>query len=121
MEEFIPKHRLLLVSIRETIKSLEPYDATRYAWPVNLKRAEKVDLVLGCSEGIVRGVYIPERWLSAAPGEESEKNFPGFKCTHKDQRWGFEGTKADKADRDRYLNKRIPRNLRITQRGFRYS
>jgi len=42
-EEFIPSHRVLLVSIRETIKSLSVYDATRYAWPVDLHRAENVN------------------------------------------------------------------------------
>jgi uncharacterized protein len=120
-EEFVPRDGLLLVSIRESVKTRSIYDATRYAWPVSRRRIEeKVDLVLGCAEGIVQGVFVPSHWLNAAPGEASEKNFPGFKWTHKGQRWGFEGKEAHESIQKRYLGKRVPEGLKIGQIGFRY-
>jgi len=118
-EEFVPRDRLLLVSISKTIKTLSVYDATRYAWPVDRRRAEEVDYVLGCDRGIVKGVFVADRWLDASP-EATERNFPGFKATHKGRRWGFEGKEADETAQRKYLEKRVPNRLAIGQTGFRY-
>jgi hypothetical protein len=119
-EEFIPGDPLLLVSIREAIKTLPVFDATRYAWPVNPERA-KNRIVLGCNKGVVEGVFMPSEWLDASPGQASERNFPGFKWTHKDQRWGFnDGEDVPEWIRKRYFGKRVPSTLRIGQKGFRY-
>jgi hypothetical protein len=120
-EPFVPKDRLLLVSIRDTIKRLSVYDATRYAWPVNRERAENADLVLGCVEGVVKGVFVASKWLDASPGEATGRNFPGLAATHKGRRWGFGGGPAYEASQRSYLGKRVPNNLAIGQIGFRYS
>jgi hypothetical protein len=118
-EEFVPGDRLLLVSIRQSIRFRSVYDATRYAWPVNRERAEN-RVVLGCNEGIVEGVYMPTRWLDASPGQASQTNFPGFAWAHTGQRWGFKGSEADEAVKQRYLGKRVPKALKIGRKGFRY-
>jgi hypothetical protein len=119
-EAFVPKDRLLLVSINKSIKHLSVYDATRYAWHVDLTKVEKVDLVLGCEKQVVKGVFIVSRWLDASPGEPTKRNFPGFKATHKGQAWGFEGGEAGEADQRNYRGKRVPETLRIGQNGLRY-
>ena len=116
-EAFVPRDRLLLVSIAKTIgKTKSIYDAARFAWPVNVDRARNVDLVLACVEGIVKGVFVPRRWMEA-----TQKNFPGLVATHRGPRWGFEGMEADEAIQANYLEKRVPDNIAIGQNGFRYS
>src|SRR5277367_4720272 len=120
---FVPRDgdRLLLFSIAEGVKERSIYDATRYAWGVNLERAEKATLILGCVRGVVEGVFVADEWLDASPGETGKKNFPGFKYTHKGLRWGFTGHKADKASEDHYLGKHVPEKLTIGRKAFRYS
>jgi hypothetical protein len=120
-ETFVPKDRLLLVSINKSIKHLPVYDATRYAWRVDRARVENVDLVLGCEKQIVKGVFVVSRWLDASPGDATKRNFPGLKATHEGQRWGFEGKEASEADQNNYLGKRVPETLRIGANGVRYS
>jgi hypothetical protein len=110
-EPLVPKDRLLLVSIADTIEHLSVYNATRYAWRVNRQRAENADLVLGCVEGVVKGVFVASKWLDASPGEATERNFPGLVATHTGQRWGFERGPADEASQRNYLGKRVPSSL----------
>jgi hypothetical protein len=121
IEAFVPKDRLLLVSINKSIKHLRVYDATRYAWHVDRAKVENVDLVLGCEKQVVKGVFAVSRWLDASPGDATETNFPGLKATHEGQRWGFEGREANEADQNHYLGKRVPDSLRIGANGVRYS
>jgi uncharacterized protein len=120
-ETFVPKDRLLLVSINKSIKHLPVYDATRYAWRVDRARVENVELVLGCEKQIVKAVFVVSRWLDASPGEASKRNFPGLKATHHGQRWGFEGREASETDQNNYLGKHVPGCLRIGANGVRYS
>lgn len=112
---FMPQHRVLLVSIARSIEGANPYDATRFAWPVSMKRAERVELVFGCVKGIVKGVYVPQHWMEA-----TKENFPSLVATHKGLRWGFEGVEAGEATKANYFGKRVPDNLTIGQKGFRY-
>jgi hypothetical protein len=121
---FVPgdEDRLLLFSIGKGLEERpDPLDATRYAWPVNLERAESASLILGCVDGVVKGVFVADVWLDASPGEETEKNFPGFRYTHTNRRFGFKGKEADNTSQSRYLGKRVPESLTIGQNGFRYS
>jgi uncharacterized protein len=117
METFVPRHRLLLFSIAKGLtRNPSTYDATRFAWHVDKKRADNVELVLGCAQGIVKGVYVPQRWIEA-----TKKNFPYLVATHEGLRWGFEGVEADDATKTIYLGKSVPDSLAIGQIGFRYS
>jgi uncharacterized protein len=130
LDEFIPKHSLLLVSVNQGIKDRNLFDAARYAWPLNPARAERIELVLACNRGIVEGVFVPIEWLDASPGEQTKANFsdllvanPGFIPTHSDkrQRLGFRGTEADEETKRHYVGRRVPDTLKIGQNGFRYS
>lgn len=120
IETFIPQDRLLLVSIAKSIGKLSVYDATRYAWRVSRHRVERVDLVLSCEKGVVRGVFVPSTWLDASPGEATRKNFPGFVAAHKGPRLGFIGKPANEDSQKRYLEKRVPDDLAIGQNPLRY-
>lgn len=121
-EHFVPQHRLILFSISKTLKERRSvYDATRYAWRVCRQRAEKADYVLGCVNGVVRGVFQVTEWLDASPGTPTLENFPGFTAGHRNHRWGFAGVEAHDAIKSLYLDKRVPGDLEIGQNGFRYS
>jgi len=116
IEPFVTRDRLLLVSIARTIgKTKSIYDAARFAWPVNVDRARNVDFVLVCVEGIVKAVFVARLWMEA-----EKKNFPDLVATHKGLRWGFEGVKAGQSVQANYFGKRVPDNLAIGQKGFRY-
>jgi hypothetical protein len=122
--------KLLLFSIEKGLRDRDTYNATRYAWSIDLTNAQKATLILGCENGLVRGVYVADEWLPASPGRETEENFPdllkdcpSFRPGHssKPQRYGFRGATADEPSRKHYEGKRVPDNLRINARGFRYS
>ena len=115
-EPFVPKGRLLLVSIAQEIKNRKNvYDATRFAWRVNRKRVESVDLILGCINGVVEDVFVASEWLDA-----TETNFPGIPAIRREGRFGFVGKSADRETRLRYVGKRVPDSLRIGQNPLRY-
>ncbi len=122
--------KLLLFSINQGIKERpDPYDAARYAWHVDPKKAEDATLILACVRGVVKGVYVPVSWLPASPGKETQENFhdllkkyPRFKPTPaKSQKYGFRGEEADETSQKHYEDKRVPKHLKIGALGFRYS
>ena len=121
VETFVPQHRLLLVSIGKFLKDRgDYYNATRYAWRLDLGRAKKTDYVLGCVKGVVKGVYQVTDWLDASPGVATARNFPGFVAGHRTQRWGFVGFEADKTVRQIYEDKLVPEYLEVGQNPIRY-
>jgi hypothetical protein len=114
-EPFVPRHRILLVSIGLTQGKVNTYDAARFAWRVDRVRAERAELVLAHVQGLVVGVYAPTKWMEA-----NEKNFPKLKATHKNLRWGFEGAEADEGTKSNYLGKRVPDQYHLTQNPVLY-
>lgn len=99
----------LLIKINRSLDEHDIYDATRYAWKLNKKRVEKVDYVMSVVKGIIRKVYIPEKWLEA-----NETNFPGFPLVDP-KRYGFRGREASQEIQKKFVDKKIPESLR--QRG----
>lgn len=77
------------------------YEATRYAWRLNKDKAKQADIILSIQQGIIKGVFVAEKWLEA-----TSKNFPGR--TDVPGRYGFTGNPADKARANQYIGKRIP-------------
>ena len=120
VDPFVPTDRLLLVSIAKTIGKQSVYDAARYAWRLNRRRAESVDYVLAGDKGIVKGVFTVSTWLDASPGQASRQNFPELASTHSGPRLGFVGEPADETAQIAYFEKRVPDYLAIGQNGIRY-
>ena len=114
-EQFVPRHRILLVSIGVTQGEIDTYDAARFAWRLDRTKADRAELVVAHVQGSVVGVYAPTKWMEA-----NEKNFPKLKATHKNLRWGFEGVEADEATQKYYLGKRVPDQYPLTQNPVRY-
>lgn len=66
---------------RPTMSEAELYEATPRSWKLDPKRARKASLALAVEGGIIRAVYIPERWVPTPDPE-----YAG--------RWAFEGAVA---------------------------
>ena len=112
-EEFQVKHHLMLIAINIYFYLRDnPYDAVRYAWKVNLKRATQYNLVLARLRGQVVGAYRPTKWLPAI-----RENFPDLAKRYNDVTdlpgfHGFVGEKAEPEIWDYYVKKQVPKRLR---------
>jgi hypothetical protein len=104
--EFDPPrtNNYLLININGSVSEVEIYDAVRYAWKLNIKRAKKADYIIAESRGIVRGIFTADDWFNA--NEEVFKGFPGHGLDSMNKRSGFVGKPAD--DMRQYLNTRTP-------------
>lgn len=74
------------------------YEATRKSWKLSPRRAEKVQYVLSEFRGVVRAIFVPEKW-------EHEKD--------NDKRWLFKGYEITEQNNPeiyhRYINKHLPK------------
>ena len=91
---------LLIININKThnVPNTTIYDATRYCWRLNPKRANRAKYILSEYQGIVRAVFQTNEkgWQVVVPQ------------TTKTRRHFFEGEEVlDKAVLARYLNKRV--------------
>jgi hypothetical protein len=108
-EPFVPIHPLLLISIGHSYyeEGKSVYDAVRYAWVLNVDKAQKAQFVVAHVQGLVKGVFRPAKWMKATP-----ENFPGFPTTDPD-RWGFEESEpVEEGIRRQYVGKRVPDKYR---------
>lgn len=105
-EEASFEDSVLMITINKTISERSIYDATRFAWKIDIKKTKKVDYVLSVMQGIIVGAFKPKKWMAA-----TEVNFPEF---HIDipGRYGFIGTEADEKIQKKYLRKRVPDSYR---------
>ena len=109
-EPLVACEPLMLISVGQTYDEIgDAYEAVRYAWKINRKRAETFKLVLAHRRGIVVGAYRPEKWMKA-----THRNFPGL-GEDIPGRIGFVGEKAESETWALYYGKRVPDSLR--QRG----
>ena len=109
-EEFKIKEPLLMISIGVYYyRRNTPYDAVRFAWKVNLKRAEG-RLVLARLRGMIVGAYRPTKWLPATRENFSDmaKSYPHEGDFHMLSYYGFVGEDAEPEVWRRYVGKRVP-------------
>ena len=104
-EEDIKRYKLLLININRTAGEEEAYDAVRYAWRINVDRAREADYVLAIQQGLVKGVFIAEKWMKA-----TTRNFPGKEGVSK--RWGFEGKEAPDEIKKLFHRRRLPDGMK---------
>lgn len=98
-------HNALLISINRTASTLDLYDATRHAWKIDPKKAQKADVILATEHGLIVEAFIADQWLEA-----NVENFPGFPA--RPGRWGFVGHLAPTELANQYKRKRIPDGMR---------
>ena len=83
-----PDDRILGVNLNRSYrKGKDIYEITRGWWKLSANRIKNVNVVLGICNGIVRGVYCPERWEQASDRPD---------------RWGFIGEEIKGSP---YMNK----------------
>lgn len=114
-EPAIFEHKALLISVNRSASELPLYEATRFAWKLSKKRAKEAEVVLASEKGIIRGAYIPDKWLEA-----TADNFPGR--PDRPGRLGFTGSEAPTEIQLLYIGRRIPDNYRFgTANPIRYT
>lgn len=97
--------KVLLISVNRSATSQDRYEATRFAWKIDIKKAAKADVILATQQGMIRGAYVAKKWLPA-----TAENFPGRSDVPK--RYGFHGHEAGDEIKSRFLNKAVPEEYR---------
>ncbi len=109
--EVVFHHSAILINVTRSLSEDKPlYDAVRYAWKLDHRRA-RGRVVLAVDRGLIIGAFIPQPsdWLAATPD-----NFPGFPTIpeQKRPRWGFVGHAAPEDIAKLYLRHRLPDDMR---------
>lgn len=98
-------HKALLININRSATETSLYEATRYAWKINIAKAKMAQVILAIKQGMIIEAFIANQWLEATAA-----NFPG----HEDApgRFAFIGHKAPPEIEKMYVGKRIPDEYR---------
>jgi len=103
------RHKALLISVNRsaTEASLSLYEATRYAWKIDLSKAKQAEVILATVQGLIVGAFVADadHWLPA-----TSVNFPGREDAP--ERVGFEGREAPAEISRLYVGKRVPDKYR---------
>jgi len=109
------KHRALLVSVNRSAYERTLYESTRFAWTLSKKRVKEIEVVLASEKGIIKGAFIPVKWLEAIV-----ENFPGR--PERPGKLGFVGHEASSEIQKLYVGTRIPNKYRFgTGNPIRYT
>lgn len=99
-------HRALLISVNRTAGEMPLYEATRYAWKINKKRAAQAEVILATRQGLILGAFVADQWLEA-----TSENFPN-RSVYSAGRFGFVGHEAPAELWNLYVGKRVPDEYR---------
>jgi len=105
--EVVFRCRTILININQmAVERGSIYEAVRFAWKLDPKKASKAGIVLAVDKGLVIGVFIVDVWLPATVLNFPEAPFdqPG--------RWGFTGHEAAPEIANLYLRCRVPDHMR---------
>lgn len=99
--------KVILININASFaEEKSVYDAVRFAWRINVNKAQQADYIVAVSKGVIRGVFVAKEWLPA-----TKANFPKYD-KDVENRYGFKGTDAPGDIQQKYLGKRIPDSYR---------
>jgi hypothetical protein len=104
-EPAIFRHKALLISVNRSADETSLYEATRYAWKINISKAKQAEVILATRQGEIVGAFVADSWLEA-----TTVNFPGRDDAP--GRFGFIGREAEEAIKRIYLGKRVPDEYR---------
>ncbi|EDY84940.1 hypothetical protein VDG1235_4574 [Verrucomicrobiia bacterium DG1235] len=99
------EHKILLINVNRSATENSLYEATRYAWRLSTKKAEKANYILPIQQGLIVGAFIATEWIEATP-----ENFPGREAFG--GRWAFIGKEAPDKIKKLYVGKLIPDKYR---------
>ena len=110
------QHSVVEITINRTAAARNAYDATRFAWKLDVDRARKTELVLAVVDGIIVDVFTVKNWLSA-----TAENFPSFEVIDSASgRYGFDGAQATHDVHALYIGKRMPKKAFGAANPIRY-
>ena len=99
------KHKAILITVNRSALEVSLYEATRYAWKIAPKKAEKGEVVLAVVQGLIVGAYVAREWVPATP-----EHFPGREPML--GRYAFNGYEAPPELAKQYVGKRVPDSFR---------
>jgi hypothetical protein len=103
-EPAVFRHKALLISVNRSATERSLYDATRYAWKIDKRKAKQAEVILSTMQGVIVGAFIAHEWLEATtanfPGRAEGDGVPG--------RFGFVGEEAPVEMKKLYVDKRVP-------------
>lgn len=106
-KEAVFRHKAILINVNRSAAEKDSiYEAVRYAWKVDPKKAAKAEIVLAVLQGLIIGVFVADKWLAATPA-----NFP-HTPGDRQGRWGFIGHEAPEEILRQYLRRRLPDSMR---------
>ena len=99
-------HKIMIININRTYRpGVDPYEATRKYWRINIIKAKQVEYVLSEFRGIIRAIYKPIEWI-----KHNESN-----------RYYFKGEEVDSIEiTQKYLNKAYKGKQRGAANPIRY-
>lgn len=107
------QHRALLLTVNNWTGDTSLYEATRWAWKVDLAKVQQVEVILPVKHGLIIGAFVAKQWVDA-----TEANFPGRETLPSKR--GFIGEEAPQEVQRHYVGKRIPDNY-FGQQTVRYT
>jgi hypothetical protein len=105
-KEAVFEHSAVLITINQSAEDRDAYEAVRYAWKLDPKKAARSELVMAVDRGLIVGVFVAEKWLQATTA-----NFPGT-AADRPGRWGFVGHDAAEDIKKLYMRCRLPKHMR---------
>jgi hypothetical protein len=99
------QHRAILISVNRSAAETSLYEATRYSWKINVKKAKQADVILATVQGLIVGAFVAAEWLPA-----TAENFPGREPSA--GRNAFVGRVAPLEIAQLYVGKRVPDEFR---------
>lgn len=107
-EPAVFRHKAILISVNRSATERSMYDATRYAWKIDKRKAKQAEVILATLQGLIVGAFIAHDWLEATavnfPGLAEGDGVPG--------RFGFVGEDAPDDMKRLYVDKRVPDEYR---------
>ena len=65
-EPAVFKHKALLISVHKSADERPSlYDATRFAWKIDPRKADEAEVVLATQRGLIIGAFVAHEWLEA--------------------------------------------------------
>jgi len=96
------KGKFILINVNRSFPNERNlYDATRFAWRIDVRKARRAEAVIAVQQGLIKGVFKAEEWLPA-----TRDNFPSM-VENIEGRNGFKGTDVS-GNYQRFLHKKIP-------------
>lgn len=107
-EPAVFQHKALLINVNRSAAERSLYDATRYAWKIDKRKAKEAEVILPTVQGLIVGAFLAHDWLEATVA-----NFPGrAEGDGARGRFGFVGEEAPEHMKSLYVGKRVPDEYR---------